>query len=104
MNVTLKSSHICIDAELAQRLSIAGPYILLSYQNEAKRLLLAPVDNTWFNKIHKADQYFLKMRNQKGDYATAIHALLMDYEINTTDRELDFEINEATKFLKINLT
>ena len=104
MNVALKSSHLCIDAELARHLSIKGPYILLSYQNDIKRLLLAPVDNKWFTKIHKADQYFLKMRNQQGDYATAIHGLLMDYEINSTDRNLDFEINSDTKFVKIDLT
>ena len=103
MKVTLKSSHLCLDAELVNSLLADSQYVFLSYKSEEGQLLVSPVHNQWFPKLHQTHQQFLKVKNQAGDAATALHALLLDYDLDGTDRDLDFSINQKSQFLKISL-
>ena len=103
MKVVLKASHLCLDAELAAQLFDNSPYAFLAYKEEEQQLLLSPVTNSWFPKLHQAQQYFLKVKNQAGDVATALHALILDHDLDESDRDLDFSLNQKSQFIKINL-
>ena len=103
MSVSLKSSHLCLDANLVSQLLANDPYVFLSYKSAEKQLLLSPVSNTWFPKMHEAHQYFLKLKNSAGDVATALHALILDHDLDDTDRELEYQLNTKSRFLKIEL-
>ena len=104
MNVSLKSNHLCLDAEVIASLFGNDTYVLLSYQDQEKRLLAAPVTNTWFSKLHPADQYFLKVKNKEGDCAAPIHNLILDHDLDHVDRDLPFEVNHQSKYLKIDIS
>ena len=103
MKVTLKSSHLCLDAALVNQLLEGNPYVFLSYKEAEKQLLLSPVTNSWFPKMHDTHQQFLKTKNKEGDSATALHAIILDHDLDDSDRELEFTVNHKSRFLKIDL-
>ena len=103
MSISLKSQHLIISSELVESYFQNSPYVLLSYKEEIGKLLISPVDNAWFTKMHKADQYFLKQRNLKGDNSTGIHALLLDFDLDDSDRDLSFSENSTSNFLSVDI-
>ena len=56
-----------------------------------------------FKKIHKAGQQMLKDRNLKGDKSIALHEILIDHQIDETDRELTYELAPGMKILNVKL-
>lgn len=103
MNVRLANSHVCMDAPLANSLFKENNLALLSFQESSKQLLVAPITSSWFKKMHEAKQCLLKDKNIQGDKSIALHALLIDYDLDETDRELGYELNEQAGWIKINL-
>lgn len=105
MNVAvyLKTSHIYLDHELVQAVFGDIPYAYAAYVKEQKALLITPVTSQWFVKMHKPTQFLLKSRNLKGDKTLAIRELLIDHDLDVTDRELAYEVVSKTKLIKINL-
>ena len=104
MKALLKSEHIYLDAELANQFFQAGNPVFISFKEEEKAVLMAPLTNSWFSKLHQAQQTLLKARNQQGDCTTSIRDLILDHDLNATDRELTFTLNNQSKFLKIDLS
>ena len=54
-------------------------------------------------KLHKAKQHMLKDRNLKGDKSIALHELLIDNEIDSTDRDLVYDFQPGLGILNIKL-
>ncbi|MEX0273509.1 MAG: hypothetical protein AB3N16_03940 [Flavobacteriaceae bacterium] len=78
-------------------------YAYVSYLKDHNRLLVTPVTSQWFVKMYKPTQFLLKERNLKGDKTMAIREILLDNDLNMTDRNLEFEIVEKTKLIKVAL-
>ena len=57
----------------------------------------------WFVKVHEPTQFLLKSRNLKGDRTLAIREILIDNDLDTTDRILQYEIVERTNLIKITI-
>ena len=53
--------------------------------------------------MYKPTQFLLKSRNLKGDRTLAIREILIDNDINMTDRVLEYEIVEKTNLIKVNM-
>ena len=53
--------------------------------------------------MHEPTQFLLKSRNLKGDRTLAIREILIDNDLDTTDRTLTYELVEKTNLLKINI-
>ncbi len=101
--VSLKSSHVYLDSELVETVFQNIHYAYVTYVKAQKRLLITPVSSQWFVKLYEPTQFLLKSRNLKGDRTLAIREILIDNDLDMTDRALNFEIVERTNLIKIAL-
>jgi len=101
--VYLKSSHIYLDAELVQTVFGIVHYAYVTYVVEQNSLLITPVSSQWFVKMHKPTQFLLKSRNLKGDKTLAIREILIDNDLDVTDRDLNYELIEKTSLIKVSM-
>ncbi len=102
-SITLKSSHLYIPGEIATKVFGDDPQAYLAYQAERGTLLVAPVSQQWFYKMHKPSQHLLKTRNLQGDKTIALHEILIDNALDDEDRELAYTVQDTSGILKINL-
>ena len=101
--VSLSSSHICIAKEVAGQLFGDSPNVNLVYYPERRTMMLARVDDELFSSLHKAKQHMLKGRNLKGDKTIAIHEILIDNELDSTNRDLVYTAGDGSGILSIQL-
>jgi hypothetical protein len=101
--ISLKSSHIYLENELVETVFESIHYAYVKYLKEQKLLLITPVSSQWFVKMYEPTQFLLKSRNLKGDRTLAIREILIDNDLDANDRDLEFEIIEKTKLIKIKL-
>ena len=100
-SIALKSSHVYLSADLAQKIFGQVHYAYVSYVQDKEHLLVTPVSSQWFAKMYEPSQFLLKDRNLKGDKTLAVREILIDNELDTSDRELNYEWIEKTNLLKI---
>ncbi|MEM6840815.1 MAG: hypothetical protein AAF944_26205 [Bacteroidota bacterium] len=101
--ITLKSSHLYISGTIAQQVFDNEPQAYLAYQAERGVLLVAPVSQQWFYKMHQPSQHLLKARNLQGDKTIALHEILIDHALDNRDRELEYTLQDTSGILKISL-
>jgi hypothetical protein len=101
--IRLKSSHLLIDDEIAGKAFGDCQNVYTVYYPDRNTLMIAPVTDELFKNLHKASQQMLKDRNLKGDKSIALHELLIDNQINETDRDLAYEFQEALGILNVKL-
>ncbi len=102
--IALKNNHLLFARELVDKAFPSINQILISFKPDQGVLLISGADNSWFSKMHESQQIFLKQKNSQGDCAAAIHSLVLDYDINAADRQLPYEVNEKTGFIKVEIT
>ena len=100
-NVILKSSHVYLNASLVEKVFETIHYAYVTYVAEQKKMLITPVSSQWFVKMYKPTQFLLKSRNLKGDGTLAIREILIDNNLDTSDRILEYEIVKKTNLIKI---
>lgn len=98
----LKSGHLLFDSELVNQLFGNDEQVNTVYYPERKDLLIAPRSKTFFQKLHKTSWTALKLKNPKGDKTIFIRDLLLDHDIDDTDRQLEFEV-KSTGIIEIKL-
>ncbi len=102
--VKLSSSHVFLGSETVTKIFDRVQFALIIYLKEKNTILISSASSKWFKNMHKgAFQSILKSRNMEGDKTLAIRELLIDNDIDTSDRDLDFEVIEKTKIIKIKL-
>lgn len=101
--VTLKSSHVYLDASLVDKVFDNIHYAYVTYVVAQGKMLITPVSSQWFVKMHEPTQFLLKSRNLKGDRTLAIREILIDNELDTSDRVLHYEVVEKTNLIKIDM-
>ncbi|MBC30848.1 MAG: hypothetical protein CMH48_08370 [Muricauda sp.] len=101
--VALKSSHIFLDSKLVETVFKNIHYAYVTYVKTQSRLLITPVSSQWFVKMYEPTQFLLKSRNLKGDRTLAIREILIDNDLDMTDRVLEYEIVEKTNLIKVNM-
>ena len=99
--IWLKSSHIYLDSALVSTVFGDIHYAYVSYVKEQNRILITPVSSQWFVKMYEPIQFLLKSRNIKGDRTLAIREILIDNDLDMSDRTLEFEVIEKTNLIKI---
>ncbi|MBQ4914652.1 hypothetical protein SAMN05421766_11320 [Zobellia uliginosa] len=102
--ISLKTSHIYLDHELIAPIFGESLYAYVTYVEEQGHILITPVTSQWFVKMYKPTQFLLKSRNLKGDKTLAVRELLIDNDLDMSDRELDYEIIEKTQLIKVAIT
>ncbi len=101
--ISLKSSHIYLENDLVESIFDDIHYAYVKYSTDQRRLLITPVSSQWFVKMYEPTQFLLKSRNLKGDRTLAIREILIDNDLDTNDRELEFEIIKKTRLIKVSL-
>ena len=102
--VALKSSHLLIGHEIVAQLFGQSANVYVVYYADRKTLLIAPTNEAYFKNLHNnAAQQMLKNRNLKGDKSIAIHETLIDNQVDTTDRDLLFELEPKLNILSVKL-
>ena len=100
-DIALQSSHVYLSADLAQKVFGQIHYAYVSYVEDQAHLLVTPVSSQWFAKMYDPTQFLLKDRNLRGDKTLAVREILIDNELDTSDRALNYEWIEKTNLLKI---
>ncbi|MCF6224377.1 MAG: hypothetical protein L3J34_11705 [Flavobacteriaceae bacterium] len=101
--ISLKSSHIYLENDLVEAIFENIHYAYIKYLKDQNRLLITPVSSQWFIKMYEPTQFLLKSRNLKGDKTLAIREILIDNDLETNDRDLEFVVIEKTKLIKVSL-
>lgn len=99
--VTLKSSHIYLESKVIKEFFEGANVAFAVYIKEQKSILITPITSSWFKKMYNPAQYILKARNINGDKTLAIGNIIIDNDLDVTDRELDAEFIEKTKLIKV---
>ncbi len=102
--VSLKSSHIYLANDLVESIFQNIHYAYVKYLKEQKRLLITPVSSQWFVKVYEPTQFLLKERNLKGDRTLAIREILIDNDLSTEDKNLEYEVIAKTNLIKVILS
>jgi hypothetical protein len=98
----LKTSHLLIDAALAQQVLGDTPQVYMKFLPEKRTLLITSVKQSWFDRMHPGcSQNMLKDRNLKGDKALALHEVLIDHDLDDTDRELAYDVQANQTILHV---
>ena len=92
--VELKSSHIYLGNELVESVFNNINYAYVTYLEKQSRILITPVSSQWFVKMYEPKQFLLKSRNLNGDKTIAIREILLDNDLDMTNRSLNFEVIE----------
>lgn len=101
--VQLKNRHLLIAAEIAQKVFGDAPQVFIVYYPQQKALLLAPSDDELFPTIHSPAQQMLKTRNLIGDRSLSLEEILIDNELEDSDRPLPFLHQDGLRLLHITL-
>jgi hypothetical protein len=101
--VKLKTNHLLIDNDLADKAFGETAQVYAVYYPQKKALLLAPMEDEFFPKLHKAGLLMLKSRNLKGDKTVSMYEIIIDNELDDADRDLDYEYTEGIKLLNVKI-
>ena len=101
--ISLKSSHLLIEQEVAKEAFGESKNVYVAYYPDRHALMIAPVSDEVFKNLHKAGQQMLKDRNLKGDKTIALHELLIDNQVDSTDRDLEYELQPGLGILNVKL-
>lgn len=99
--VSLSSMHIILGKQILENWKEEVNNVFFAYYPERTQLLVAPVSHAFFAKLHDSGQLLLKAKNLLGDKSMALHEILIDHDIDPTDRELKFEFMGKHGILKI---
>lgn len=99
--IELHKSHLLIDMVLVHESIGNGLNISLVYYENHNKLLIADYEDELFKNLHKSSKYMLKDAKLKKKKSIAIHGLLLDKEIDNSDRSLAYEIDKNMKVITI---
>lgn len=101
--IRLQADHILIEQAIVAEIFGEDKNVYMVYYPEKRSLLIAPISDDLFKKLHKASQHLLKEKNLKGDKSIALHEILIDNQINQEDRDLEYKAEPALGILNIQL-
>ena len=87
----LQNGHIIIPVDVFSQILEGEEQVNLVYYPERNQLLLAGKSKTFFEKMHKTKWQRLKEKNAQGDQALFVREILLDYDLDDTDRVLTYE-------------
>jgi hypothetical protein len=103
MGVKLKTQHLWISADVAASAFGDIPQVYVIYYPKQRALLLAPMDDELFPTIHKAGLQMLKSRNLQGDKTITLQEIIIDNDIDDTERDLAFMHQPGIRMLHVSL-
>jgi hypothetical protein len=103
MGVKLRTQHLWISSDIAESAFGDAPQVYVIYYPKQRALLLAPMDDEIFPTLHKAGLQMLKNRNLQGDKTISLQEILIDNDVDDTERELAFIHQPDVRMLHVSL-
>lgn len=103
MGVKLRTQHLWISGDVADSAFGAAPQVYVIYYPQQRSLLLAPMDDDIFPTIHKAGLQMLKNRNLQGDKTISLQEIIIDNDIDDTERDLVYMHQPGVRMLHVSL-
>jgi hypothetical protein len=91
----LKNGHIVFPADIVNKWLDDDNHVNMIYYPERSHLLVAAKSRAFFEKMHKTKWMVLKDKNLLGDKTLYVREILIDNELDDTDRPLRFEIKNT---------
>lgn len=101
--VCLKRQHLWIAAEVAENAFGGERQIYAVYYANMGSLLLAPMSDSLFKQAHECSLIMLKDRSLKGDKSMSLQEIIIDHELDGTDRALPFTGAPGLRMLQVKL-
>lgn len=102
--VRLHRQHLWLSAEVASTALLGERQAYLVYYPQRGALLLAPMSDDAFKTLHECSLVMLKDRNLAGDKSLSLQEVIIDNDLNGTDRDLKFSHNPAVPLLQVFFT
>jgi hypothetical protein len=100
-SIKLVNGHLVLEKSIADALFSDAAHVSAVYYPDRKALLMASAKDELFRSLHKTGSYLLKEKNVHGDKAVSLEAIIIDNEIDRSDREPPYEADEVMKILSI---
>ena len=101
--IRIKTHHLYIDGDLAKAAFGDAAQVYTVYYPSKKSLLLAPMSDAFFPKLHKAQLQMLKTRNLQGDKTIYMREIMIDNDLDEEDRDLAFDYTEGAQLLSVKI-
>ena len=103
MGIKLRTQHLWISGDIAGTVFGDLDKVYTVYYPQLHALLLAPMDDEIFPTIHKGDLQMLKTRNLEGDKTISLQEIIIDNDLDDSDRDLVFMHQPGVRMLHVTL-
>lgn len=103
MGIKLRTQHLWISSDIAGTVFGDIDKVYTVYYPQLHALLLAPMDDEIFPTIHKGDLQMLKTRNLEGDKTISLQEIIIDHDLDESDRDLVFMHQPGVRMLHVTL-
>ena len=99
--VVLTNKHIIIDNQIVAKIFEDAEQVNWVYYPAKNTILMASQHDDLFRSLHKTAMSMLKFKNSKGDRSISVEELLIDNDMDSSDRSLEYIADEKMKILTI---
>lgn len=100
----LQVQHLWLSHELVARYFRETEQVVVAFVEHGPHLLIAPAPASVLVKVHpKASTRMFKLKNLQGDRTISIHDFLIDHELASDDKPLQYDYIEKLGALKVSL-
>ncbi len=101
--VRLNREHLWLSATVAENAFAGERQVYIVYYPNRKSLLLAPMSDTAFKQLHECALVMLKDRNLAGDKSLSLQEIIIDHDLEGSDRPLAFKGAPGLRMLQVTL-
>lgn len=102
--ITLTNRHLIISNEIVESIFGFSSQVNWVYYDNKKILMIASQHDDIFKGLHKTSMSMLKFKNSKGDRSISLEELLIDNELDSSDRSLEFNADKKMKILTVHFS
>jgi hypothetical protein len=103
MGIKLKTQHLWISSDIVASAFGDAAQVHVVYYAPQRSLLLAPMHDEIFPTIHKSGLQMLKTRNLQGDKTISLQEIIIDNDLDDTERDLPFLHQPGVALLHVSL-
>jgi hypothetical protein len=94
MSISLVNRHLIIPAAIAKDFVGEASHVNIVFYASRKTLMLAPTSDELFKTMHKTSMQMVKNKNLAGDKSISLEELLIDNDLDDTDRIMQHKLDE----------
>lgn len=99
--IQLSNSHLIIDASIAGQILGPESHVNLVYYPKYNSVFIASAEDELFKALHKTSMAMIKSKNNQGDKSISIQEIVMDNDIDPTNRILNFKADFTMKIISV---